>query len=233
MGSKNKLAKYILPILNKDISKYGKYIEPFCGGCNIIDKVDHDVIRMANDSNKYIVSLLSHISKGFPIPDYISKEEYINVRNNKDKFSDWYVGFAGFVCSFRGKFFGGYVKNHVIKKDGTIENYQKEQIDNLKRQANDLIGIQYSIRSYMDLEINNCVIYCDPPYKNTTNYSNEDSFNHELFWNWCREQPSKGNKIYISEYNAPNDFKCVWEKDVTVTLSGKKKTASEKLFTVY
>ena len=41
VGSKNKLAKYIVPILQKIIDSNGiqKYIEPFCGGCNVIDKI--------------------------------------------------------------------------------------------------------------------------------------------------------------------------------------------------
>ena len=35
MGSKNRIAKYILPIILKDRLEGQWYVEPFCGGCNI------------------------------------------------------------------------------------------------------------------------------------------------------------------------------------------------------
>lgn len=39
MGSKNRIAKYILPIILKDRKECQWYVEPFVGGCNTIDKV--------------------------------------------------------------------------------------------------------------------------------------------------------------------------------------------------
>ncbi len=45
---------------------------------------------------------------------------------------------------------------------------------------------------------------------------------------------NKGHIIYISEYEAPNDFECIWEKQVNNTLNkdtGEKK-GIEKLFTI-
>ena len=43
-----------------------------------------------------------------------------------------------------------------------------------------------------------------------------------------------GNIIFISEYNAPSDFKCIWSKDITSSSTkgtGSKKGV-EKLFIV-
>jgi DNA adenine methylase len=40
MGSKRRIAKEILPIILKDRKPSQWYVEPFCGGANIIDKVD-------------------------------------------------------------------------------------------------------------------------------------------------------------------------------------------------
>ena len=41
VGSKNRLAKYIAPILQKTIDEHGTttYYEPFADGANIIDKI--------------------------------------------------------------------------------------------------------------------------------------------------------------------------------------------------
>ena len=71
---------------------------------------------------------------------------------------------------------------------------------------------------------------CDPPYEGTTKY--KDDFNHTEFWDWCRDMASKGYIIFVSEYNAPKDFECVWQKEIVSSLTqntGSKK-AVEKLF---
>lgn len=40
MGSKAKITKYIVPIIQQKIDESGAryYVEPFAGGCNVIDK---------------------------------------------------------------------------------------------------------------------------------------------------------------------------------------------------
>lgn len=80
---------------------------------------------------------------------------------------------------------------------------------------------------YRDLRIpDESIIYCDPPYMGTTGYS--DGINHDEFWQWCRERVYDGHKVYISEYQAPDDFICIWEKEIINRLNNKK--ATEKLF---
>ena len=71
---------------------------------------------------------------------------------------------------------------------------------------------------------------CDPPYQGATKY--KDSFDHEKFWDWCREKAREGHSVFVSEYNAPDDFECLWEKEIVSSLTkntGEKK-ATEKLF---
>ena len=55
MGSKRRIAKEILPIILKNRKQGQYYVEPFVGGCNIIDKVDGN--RIGNDINKYLIAL--------------------------------------------------------------------------------------------------------------------------------------------------------------------------------
>lgn len=40
-GIKSKIADYIVPVIQSYIAVSGSrtYIEPFCGGCNVIDKI--------------------------------------------------------------------------------------------------------------------------------------------------------------------------------------------------
>jgi len=86
---------------------------------------------------------------------------------------------------------------------------------------------------YSDLNIPpNSIIYCDPPYANTTKYKN--IIDYEKFWQWCRIKKQEGHIVFVSEYVAPDDFICVWEKEIMSSLAkntGHKKVI-EKLFTL-
>lgn len=123
---------------------------------------------------------------------------------------------------------GGWCRDKVGKRDYVREAYQ-----NALKQSPFLQGVDFTIKNYLELQIpNNSIIYCDPPYKGTTKY--KDNFDHIVFWQWCRDMANKGHVVFISEYNAPNDFKSVWEKEIVSSLTqdtGSKK-AVEKLFTL-
>ena len=101
MGSKSRVSKYIVPILQNiiDFSQIETYVEPFCGGCNIIDKVKCQN-KIANDRQYYLIELFRNISNVKELPDEISKEHYSDVRTSyyekNDKYEDWYIGAIGF-----------------------------------------------------------------------------------------------------------------------------------------
>ena len=223
MGSKNRIAKELIPIIKIQPNQW--YVEPFVGGANMIDKIQHP-LKLGADSNKYLIALLKYVQDGKQLPEFISKEEYIQVKNDKDNYPDWYVGYVGFICSFRGKFFGGY-SGLYIANSGQQKNYQTGRTNNLLKQ--NLKNIILKCCSYDQLEIpDNSVIYCDPPYQDTTKY--KDKFDSNKFWDWCRLKVSEGHKVYISEYNAPEDFTCIWQKDLSSNLGATSKKATEKLF---
>lgn len=223
MGSKNRIAKELIPIIKIQPNQW--YVEPFVGGANMIDKIQHP-LKLGADSNKYLIALLKYVQDNNQLPEFISKEEYIKVKNDKDNYPDWYVGYVGFICSFRGKFFGGY-SGLYIANSGQQKNYQTGRTNNLLKQ--NLKNIILKCCSYDQLEIpDNSVIYCDPPYQDTTKY--KDKFDSNKFWDWCRLKVSEGHKVYISEYNAPEDFTCIWQKDLSSNLGATSKKATEKLF---
>lgn len=227
MGSKNRIAKELIPIITENLKPNQWYVEPFVGGANMIDKIEHPY-KLGADNNKYLIALLEAVQNGQELPEHITKDEYIAVKTNKDNYPDWYVGFVGFVCSFRAKFFGGYSGYHTTKT-GIQRNYIKERISNILKQ--NLDGIKLVCSSYDALDIPaNSIIYCDPPYNGTTKY--KDSFDSDAFWQWCRDKAKEGHTVYVSEYNAPEDFKCIWEKQINSNLGGTSKTATEKLFTI-
>ena len=99
------------------------------------------------------------------------------------------------------------------------------------KQLPNIIDLKYVCCDYNDIEIpENSIIYCDPPYQNTDKTYKEKQFDHDKFWEWCRIKSKEGHTVFISEYNAPDDFECVWEKEMTNTHPNQKKKSVEKLF---
>ena len=59
MGSKNRIAKHILPIMLKDRKEGQYWVEPFVGGANMIDKVTGN--RVGADFNEAVTKALRFI----------------------------------------------------------------------------------------------------------------------------------------------------------------------------
>ena len=71
------------------------------------------------------------------------------------------------------------------------------------------------------------VVYCDPPYKNTNDYGIK--FDSDAFWEWAR---TRNYPVYVSEYQAPDDFVSICSKEKRSILNDKSPTAprTENLF---
>lgn len=229
LGSKNRIAKHILPIMLKHKTPEMTWVEPFVGGANMIDKVEGK--RIGADLNEYLIEALILIRDNpEKIPDLITEDDYQKLKDEMKV--DGITGFAGFAMSFGGKFFDGY-RRDVAGTKGCIENMKtqtRRSKQNAIKQSKNIQGVEFIHSSYQDLEIpKNSIIYCDPPYEGTTSY--RDGFDHTKFWNWCREMSDRGHVVFISEYNAPADFKCVWQKEIATTISKQQsKKDVEKLF---
>jgi DNA adenine methylase len=229
MGSKARFAKDLLPIILKDRTEEQYYVEPFVGGCNIIDKVKGK--RIASDSNKYLIALWKGLQQGRELIMEIPKELYDKARNQYNErenhnFDDFTIGWIGFMGSFNGRFYGGGYSGKHKNRD-----YIAEQIRNTLKQLEAIKDIDFYNCNYDQLQIpKGSIVYCDIPYQGTKEYDTKDKFNHDKFWQWCRDI-SKDNTVFVSEYNAPNDFECVWQKEVNVSIRPNKTLAQvEKLF---
>lgn len=91
----------------------------------------------------------------------------------------------------------------------------------------DIDFTQFDYRDYQHEEGD--VVYCDPPYIGTAKYDGR-KFDHDDFWEWVR---TRDYPVYVSEYNAPDDFVCVWEKEVPKKMAGgrsAKQKSIEKVF---
>lgn len=237
MGSKSRIAKDIVPIIQKyiDDNNVTNYLEPFVGGANIIDKVKCQN-RYGGDISEYLIELYKNLDKVSTLPREVSKEYYSEVRtcyNNKsNEFSKWYIGAIGFLASYNGRFFDGGYAGIVHTKANTVRNYYDEAKRNLEAQIPNLQGVKWDWQDYRKIkETKDFVIYCDIPYKDTKQYNTSKNFDYDTFWQWVRDR-SKDNIVIVSECQAPDDFECIWQQEVLRTVDNTKRVSSvEKLFT--
>lgn len=248
LGGKSRISKQISEVIIDEISRRkepnssldcvsnrerereresnGCLISLFCGSCAVESKLaPHFKSVICNDNHKYLVALWQALQDGYELPEVISEEMYKSIRDNKDD-NPALTGFVGFGCSFGGKFFGGYARN----KTGT--NYAAQSKRSILKDFANLQDAVFTCNDYKDVVIPaGSVVYADPPYGNTTGYTS-GKFNTEEFWKYMRKI-SKDNMVFISELNAPDDFKCIWERPFTRTLDRNKNNqfkVVEKLF---
>lgn len=234
VGSKNKLSKDLVPIIQSYITEDTKgYLEPFVGGANMIDKIKCKN-KIGCDIHKELIALLKKAQTDYIFPSRILENEYKEVKNNKENYDDWYVGLVGFCSSFGAKYFGGYARN---SKDDHSGKWSAGAIKNLNKQRQNLKDIHFKNCSFLDLpkeKIKGYVIYCDIPYNGTTKYATKN-FPYNEFYQWCKDM-SKENIVLISEYSMPEDFKEVWSKEHKTLLDSNKSNndkdniRTEKLF---
>lgn len=239
LGSKNRIAGEILDIMLKGRRQNQYFVEPFCGGCNITDKVQG--LRIAADNNRFLIQmwklLMLEQSNIFPFPMNITKDLYSHVReiyytskNKEPQIFDGVVGWVGFMASYNGRFFdGGYSGHDVGGRD-----YIAENIVNITKQLPKLEGVKFVHSDFEFLEIPpNSIIYCDIPYPDTKGYTTSKNFPYATFWRWCKDRHAEGHKVYISAYDAPDDFFPIWEKQILNTMRPKVTTYPvERLFTL-
>lgn len=225
MGSKNRIAKFVLPIMIKEANEKGitTWVEPFVGGANMIDKVPTNFKRIGIDYNAHTIEALIAIRDLVDkLPNQLTENEYKQLKGSEpEPIKSW----LRFVCSYSGKFDNGFARQGNPLKYGSepIE----EGLRNAQKQSPNLQGVKFINGSYDECsDFENCLIYCDPPYEGTTSYKT-GAFDHHKFWDWCRKMSEK-NLVFISEYKAPDDFICVWEGEVKTNFASQRDVATHK-----
>lgn len=241
-GSKKRFAKYLLPIITEHLTKDTYFIDAFMGGANILSEISQTEKKIGIEINKYVHSLWVELrTHGMErIPKEVSEEMYYDVKqsyiNQDNRYPYYIIGYVGTCCSYGGAWFNGYARFNPNKN----EDHIKEAYNGLKKQVENFKHFKETYFYNNTYEIINTikfpkgtVIYCDPPYANTKKY--ESDFDHVYFWDWVRHMSQNGFYVYVSEYEAPDDFKCIWQmnkKDgMSATKKGQKQQNKiEKLF---
>ena len=170
--------------------------------------------------------------------EFPTKEAYDQMRTFMPKLDKEYEQVVG-LYKLR-KSLASLENLHRLESLESLENFHRleslERLESLHR-LESLERLTISKADYKDIFVSEptTVIYCDPPYINTSGYEDairESGFNHAEFYDWCEAQ--KG-LVVLSEYTAPADrFTCVWSKEKIVLSAGAKYQIKkvERLFVV-
>lgn len=239
-GSKRKFMKYLLPILTKDMTENDTFVDLFGGGMNVVCDIPCKN-KYVFDNNKYVIALWNELKENgmVNIPKTVTEMKYNSVKrayiNGGDGYPDYVIGYVGICASFGSSWFNGYARFNPNRNEDHIKeayNSLKKQVENFKNlDTTTFIYDSYeNVEKYVDID--KAIIYCDPPYASTKKY--ESDFDNLKFWNWVREVSLFTRNMYISEYEAPADFKTIWEmqkKDSLGRKVGEKQNIKvEKLF---
>lgn len=233
LGSKSRIIKQITPIITEHLNGENEFVDAFMGGANVISHIDYNK-KVGIEYSAYPWAIWNDILMfGIDwIPQAFDEEDYYDVKKSyKDKdgrYKQSMIGYVGNCLSYGSKWWGGFAKFNPKKN----EDHVKEAYNGIKKQYENFKYIEttrFVHASYDEYDYKpNSVIYCDPPYQSTIGY--ESSFDHDKFWNWVREMSKKGHHVYVSEYSAPSDFKCIWRKAVKEQVGKNINQKVEKLF---
>lgn len=207
-GGKQRIAKHLCEYLNSQLRPGQVFVDLFCGSCNVVSNIRVDSERYANDKNEYLISLWASLQQGLALPQDVDEETYYTVKGLPAETLEQKAikAFVGFGCSFGGKWWGGFARG------GKGRNYAKNAYNSTMKKADKLKDVRFMCMSFDDfLCPKDSIVYCDIPYKGTTQYSAVGDFDHENFYTWLKQQ--KDCTVLVSEYkhNVPQWGEIVWE----------------------
>lgn len=207
-GGKTRPGKAIATILARGLAAgTGNYIEPFMGACGVARHVAPHALSMTlSDASEDLVLMWQAVRGGWVPPTEMSEERYLMLRG---MYPCPERGFAGYGCSFGGKWFSGYARN---AKHG----YAAAASRGLVRKHTDLSRCpRVSIYNYgyerAEPRVGD-VVYCDPPYAGTTGYARTGKFDTDRFWSTMQAWDDAHAFVFVSEFAAPEGWVRVWGK---------------------
>jgi DNA adenine methylase len=225
LGGKTRIAKQIAEQIDR-VRKPGQWVwEPFCGGLSVTVALSKAGPVWATDANPALIALHAAGRAGWLPPEVVTPAQYAAAKLLPD--SDPMKAFCGFCCSFSAKWFGGFARAKA-----TVRNYAAEGRAGLIRKWPAVTALACVDFLSVAPRPTDALIYCDPPYFNTTGYGGVKPFDSAAF---CQRVAlwSQFTDVFVSEYWLPIG-QVVWQKNQVSTSnagqSGKGKVATERLY---
>ena len=227
LGGKTRNSKEITKVLIVHRKDGQIYFEPFAGGLSVAVRMQSPMLL--NDLHPSLIKLYRQIQYNrFTFPEKpLTREDYEYYKNKMD-LNDPMTAFVGFGLSYAGKWWGGY--DSYYDNRGEIGKTTTMCVNSLKKKfTTDIKDASFENKDYLEFIPKDMLIYCDPPYKNTTDYDFIGEFDTNKFWDIMRKW-SKNNTVIISEFDAPDDFEEIFSKDYKVQMCKDQQKVVEKLF---
>jgi DNA adenine methylase len=227
VGGKGLIATWIRDNILNVRGDTSIYVEPFLGSAaTFYELAPFFKQSVACDAHEDLISMWRGLADGWIPPTTLSRAEYHRIRALP---TCALRGFAGFGCSFGGKFFGGYARAVFGNR-----NYCAEVARSVVERKRALMGSTILCGDYSlvtPYATRGSLVYCDPPYADTQGYATGWTFGAERFWDTARRWGSNGAIVVVSEEQAPNDWRCFAQCERRLTLDGRnKRKRVEKLF---
>jgi len=230
MGGKARIAKKLTEVMLSMTTERTFYLEPFMGGAWVLAQMaPHFSAPAAGDAMPDVALMWQAVQQGWVPPTEMSRERWYQLKDGPPCPEKT---FAGFGCSFGGKWFGGYAadnhKKHIWQAGKTGRSIGVMRPSIVKTFIS-----QGDYRRWIPGP--GTVVYCDPPYDGTTSYAGAiGAFDSAQFWVTMEKWFADGATVFVSEYVAPSNWRCVWSQPVRAQLAADANAeyVTEKLFTL-
>lgn len=230
MGGKGRVARHVEAVVLRHRGGRSKYLEPFLGGAYTFARIaPHFTEATGADIVPDLILYWQAVQDGWLPPEWISREEYETLRTAPPS---PLRAFAGFGCSFGGKWFGGYGAQKVDQKHptGHVSHGSRKITAQKAKGMRGARIVQCDYRHWAPGP--DAVVYCDPPYAGTTGYDGTDGWDPEEFWATAERWARGGAVVLVSEYRAPEGWRSVWSAPARASLrkDSNLMTATESVF---
>ena len=255
VGSKKKISKKIVEIIKQNFGTDKTVYDVFGGGGAITADLDKTITDMFNrvlsQDREWIKTLIISREEFMVIRDKDNKTVDDELKllvnsfgnNRKDylygkELSDIKYNLAVDILE-KEDVFSGYKKTETYQKssykkiDKNDRLQQLQRLEQLERLQQLNMNIEKTTEDYHYFsDINDSVLYLDPPYENSDNGSYTSQINYQAFYDWVVKM-SKNNIVMLSSYEVSDDrFECVYNFDTAKSTFQIKNNGqrTEKLF---
>ncbi len=232
LGGKYRIARHVAGVIAQVQRERRTYVEPFVGGAAVASRVAPWFSTvLLSDVVPDLVLMWDAAIDGWEPPDELDEVMWRQLRSQPPSALR---GFAGFGCSFGGRWFEGYARQRTAggapAKEPSLAPSAKRT---LLRQAHAMKHATVRRMDYRDVKVDtDTVLYADPPYDGVTTYGAAGPFNSMEFWDVAAGWSADGAAVVVSQTYAPPGWLEVWQAGQPSYLRGDQRPdlRTERLF---